>query len=173
MWLPMDLLRQRSSRKVPQARSSAAENQPGAVGWPSSRCVPFLGRRTLPSRPRAMGGHGGSGLDGKGKLLQEFRAGPGGDHISSVQDALHPWRGRNGRAKEAAEIPCILTPICAEEGTDRSSSRAVELCLCSVSPAGPGHSLQHCPAAIPAVQLGPFSPSPSRPLPPEMVPSCG
>lgn len=41
MWLPMDLLRQRSSREVPQARSSAAENQPGTGNLTSLPCVLF------------------------------------------------------------------------------------------------------------------------------------
>lgn len=75
---------------MPQARSSAAENQPGTVDLPSLPCVLFLWRKTLPSRHRAMGGQGGNGLDGKGKLLQELRAVPGADHIRSVQDALYP-----------------------------------------------------------------------------------
>jgi len=36
-----------------------------------------------------MGGQGGDGLGGKGKLLQEFRVGPGDDHISFVQDPVY------------------------------------------------------------------------------------
>lgn len=89
MWLPMDVLRQRSSREVPQARSSAAENQRGTVDPPSSRRVPLLGRKPLPSHHGAMGGHGGNGLDGMWKLLQGFRARPGDDHICSIQDTAH------------------------------------------------------------------------------------
>lgn len=114
-----------------------------------------------------------NGLDGKGKLLQEFRARPGDDHISSVEDDLHLWRGRNGCAKEVAWIAYVLTPVCVDEGTGSSSQQDLELCQCSVSRTVPGHSLKLCPAVVCAVQLGPFSPSPSCPLPPNMVPRCG
>lgn len=68
---------------MPQARSSAAENQPGTGDLPFLPCVLFLWRKALPSRQRAMGGQGGNELNGK--LLQELRAVPGADHISSVQ----------------------------------------------------------------------------------------
>jgi len=60
-------------------------------------------------------------MDGTGKLLQGFRARPGDDHKRSIQHTSYSYRVRNGYTKEAAWVPCVLTSVCADEGTDSSS----------------------------------------------------
>lgn len=134
MWLPMNLLRQRSSREMPQARSSAAENQPGTGDLPSLPCMLFLWRKTLPKPSEGNGRSGRQWVEWEG----EASAGTEGcawGPCKCEQDALYPWRTRNGCAKWLPKIPCILTLVCA----DSSSYQYPVLCLCSVSWTVPEH----------------------------------
>lgn len=120
-WMCSD---KKSSREVPQARSSAAENQ-----QPAFLALCASSSEETPAQPS----------QGNGRSQEEWvgweegaSAGFWGqawdDHISSVQDAFYLQRVRNGYAKEAAYIPCILTSACADGGTDSSSQVDLE-CL--------------------------------------------